>query len=280
MKQYFSYFVFLGISCLIGISTLQAEDNDVLGSQWTKTLSEAYQQNQFSDFLNKMEIRYKEGLKNKDWDDLHYEQKKLQKDFATSEGKQRFKELSKNSHNYMHELNLLRKERNKSLLLIANKYPNFFISKIIHDLKPYSYETANEVNEKGASFQFNEIHFKTHVFLSLLSMATLTENDEANWTGLGKISSEESEKYYYVTGLNEFQEMLKQVDQENVKEEIIDQMSTYSIMFSNNHNEKILQSLGKEIRQPENAAEKCVVEIMKKFQQEQINLIQKHHLKS
>lgn len=280
MNNYISSFMLL-LFCVSGVVNLQAEDTYILGSQWAKNISEAYQQGQFSDFFNRLETRYAEGLKNKEWDDLRNEGKKLHNELETEEGKKRFKELKENSNNYANELQILRNERNSLLLKIAKENPDHFVSKVISDLQILQKDTSNELNQDETianddSTQLNEIYFKMRVFQALLSWATVAEN--ADLFGLEKISLEDSEKYHYVIGLYEFQ-MLKQAeDREAIKNEIMEELAKYSLLVANNHNESYLQELGNGTRKAENNAEKCVAEIMKNFQERQKELIKKHHL--
>lgn len=279
MNRYLSQFVFLLTSCVIGIANLQAEDTHVLGSQWTTNISEAYQQGQFSDFLNKMEARYAKGLQNNDWDDLRNEEKKLRDDLANSENKERFQESVKNSINYKNDLDALYKEQMRAQLSTAKEYPDYFVSKVINDLKINPPETSIELNETLADYtstQFEEIHFKTKVFHTLLSMSAIPGQED--WTGLEKMSSEEIETCSYVIRLDAYQQMLKQAEDEAVKNKISDEMSRYSINAANNHNEKYLLTLAKGTRQPDNEAEKGVAGTLKNFQQKQKELIKKYNL--
>lgn len=278
MKNYLSHFVCFLISCIIGIANLEA-DNYIIGSQWVKNISEAYQQGQFSDFLNKLEVRYEKGSQTQEWELLRNQEKELREQYLTQEGKDRLKESLKNSKNYMNELNILKKERNRLLLLIAKEHPDDFVSKVINDIKMYDFETITDYEIGDIGSQFDELFFKIRVFDSLISMALLDGEESDDYTGLEKISSEDGEKYHYVVGLYEFQQMLKQVDdQEVLKNQILEEMSKDSVGNANKHNERYLQSLGKNSRQPQNEAEKGVAVIMKNFQQKQRELIKKHQL--
>lgn len=254
-------------SCVFSIENLAAADkeNFILGSQWAKQIDANFKEGKYGDFITKIEARFQEGVKSKEWTALLNEQKKFYDAISTPEGKKQYLEVENKSIKYRNELCELRYTRNQALLSVAIEFPNEFVSSVIRDL------ASNEVcTPSGRLGEMNEVIFKVGVMHSMISVPN---------AGLGELSAEKTEEYGVVLDLYKFQQLLRQEHlTEDAKNALLTDQSNYIILAANNHDEGYLKALANRNPESESAAEQRVASIMNDFDQQKKELMKRYNL--
>jgi hypothetical protein len=209
-----------------------------------------------------MEVRYAEGCKNNEWDELRNEM-----ETAYSHETERAQGIIEAAKNYKEELDGLRQNRNQLLQKIALKYPNEFVSQIINDVSQYK---PIDFCESDLDFS-SERFFKMTVFQMLVSMDALKGGE------IEDAFPKETFKLFYAIRLYDLRQRLEESVDENTKQHIIDIESFYIEHIALAYNERYLTYLTSHAH-ADNEAEILVAELMNDFQTSQEELLKKHLL--